>query len=245
MKTLHNHGLGHTCGLWASDQEIITAWAMQKPASPIIVNGPTSQGSVGYSTGLTPSMSLGCGPLAGNITSENITARHLLNVKRLAPPMRDWSDRYVKDMARASSLTGDMAPRGSGLPGDPSLGADMGGRRDQVSAQASNWEGNASRVANPAPEAAVVHGSPATSMRAPVFTGRLDNSSPRPGSQPQFVPVSPKVQSALVANPSANPLGQMGKTAAGHAIVTWPASAVHPVHSGHRHAHNGEEAACV
>jgi acyl-CoA reductase-like NAD-dependent aldehyde dehydrogenase len=215
MKTLHNHGLGHTCGLWASDQEIITAWAMQKPASRIIVNGPTSQGSVGYSTGLTPSMSLGCGPLAGNITSENITARHLLNVKRLAPPMRDWSDRYVKDMARASSLTGDMAPRGSGLPGDPSLGADMGGRRDQVSAQASNWEGNASRVANPAPADAVVHGSPATSMRAPVFTDRLDNSSPRPASQPQLVPVSPKVQSALVANPSANPLGQMGKTAAG------------------------------
>jgi acetaldehyde dehydrogenase (acetylating) len=202
MKILYNNGLGHTCGLWARDNEIINAWAMQKPASRIIVNGPTSQGSVGYSTGLTPSMSLGCGALAGNITSENITARHLLNVKRLAPPTRDWADRYVKDMARASELTGDRAPRGSGLPGDPAMGADMGGRRDQVSAQASNWMGNSSRAENPAPAPTP---SPAPAPRAPVFTGRLDSSAPRPGSSPRFVPAA----AAARPVPSANPIGQM------------------------------------
>ncbi len=193
MKILHNHGLGHTCGVWSGDREVIEAWALQKPASRIIVNGPTSQGSVGYSTGLTPSMSLGCGPLAGNITSDNITARHLLSVKRLAPPTRDWADRYAKDMARAASLTGDSAPRGSGLPGDPALGSDMGGRRDQVSAQASNWSGNASRASNPnpAPAAPVVHGTPATPRRAPVFAGGLAGSSPRPSTQPHFVAPAP------------------------------------------------------
>ena len=182
MKILHHGGLGHTCGVWAREEAILEAWALEKPASRIIVNGPTSQGSVGYSTGLTPSMSLGCGTLAGNITSENITARHLVNVKRLAPPTGDWESRYVKDMERAALLTGDRAPRGSGLQGDPGLGADMGGARDRESAT-TNDQGNPARgntpmpVAKPTPKAA----APIT-QKAPTFTGRLATSSPRPAA---------------------------------------------------------------
>ncbi|MEZ6021669.1 MAG: hypothetical protein R3F17_16740 [Planctomycetota bacterium] len=57
---------------------------LQKPASRIVVNGPSSQGAVGFSTNLMPSFSLGCSPLAGNITSDNITARHLITIKRAA-----------------------------------------------------------------------------------------------------------------------------------------------------------------
>jgi hypothetical protein len=181
MKTLHNHGLGHTCGVWARDDAVVQAWALEKPASRIIVNGPTSQGSVGYSTGLTPSMSLGCGTLAGNITSENITARHLINVKRLAPTTRDWEARYVKDMERAAALTGDTAPRGSGLQGDPALGADLGGPRDRASA-VSNWEGNPARAEAPAPTHKPT--APAVQPTAPTFTGRLAQSAPRPASAP-------------------------------------------------------------
>jgi acetaldehyde dehydrogenase (acetylating) len=41
-------------------------------------------GATGYTTGLAPSMSLGCGAYAGNITSDNITPLHLINIKRLA-----------------------------------------------------------------------------------------------------------------------------------------------------------------
>ena len=212
MKVLHNHGLGHTCGIWARDDEIVQAWALEKPASRIIVNGPTSQGSVGYSTGLTPSMSLGCGTLAGNITSENITARHLVNVKRLAPTTRDWADRYVKDMQRASHLTGDRAPRGSGLAGDPALGADAGGPRDRASAQANpaSWAGNASRAAAPTP-APASRPAPAA-PRAPTFTGQLATSTPRPASAPGSVaPVRPPTAfvppPASAVRPSAAPRG--------------------------------------
>ena len=35
-------------------------------------------------TGLDPAMTLGCGGWGGNITSDNISPKHLLNVKRLA-----------------------------------------------------------------------------------------------------------------------------------------------------------------
>jgi acetaldehyde dehydrogenase/alcohol dehydrogenase len=35
-------------------------------------------------TGLVPSLTLGCGTFGGNSTTDNITYRHLLNVKRVA-----------------------------------------------------------------------------------------------------------------------------------------------------------------
>jgi len=49
-----------------------------------VVNTPAPHGSVGWTTDLTPSMSLGCGTPGGNITSDNISPMHLINIKRLA-----------------------------------------------------------------------------------------------------------------------------------------------------------------
>ncbi len=56
----------------------------QKPAGRIVVNTPTTHGSIGLTTGMDPAMTLGCGGWGGNITSDNISPRHLLNIKRLA-----------------------------------------------------------------------------------------------------------------------------------------------------------------
>ena len=61
---------------------------MHKPAYRICVNTSTTHGSIGLTTGLDPAMTLGCGGFGGNITSDNITPRHLLNVKRLAYELR-------------------------------------------------------------------------------------------------------------------------------------------------------------
>src|SRR5688572_7563264 len=147
METLQHEGLGHTCGVWARDEKVLEAWFLEKPANRIIVNGPCSQGAVGYSTGLVPSMSLGCGPQAGNITSDNISARHLVNLKRVAFVRKDWEQIRRRDHARAHALGGEAAPRGSGLPGDPALAGDGSGARASSSAfaapAASNWGGNA------------------------------------------------------------------------------------------------------
>ncbi|MEM7305973.1 MAG: aldehyde dehydrogenase family protein, partial [Planctomycetota bacterium] len=126
LATLRYEGLGHTIGIWAKDETVLNAWFLEKPANRIVVNGPTSQGAVGYSTNLMPSMSLGCGPQAGNITSDNITAKHLINIKRVAFRRSDWEAIDARDHERAGRLTGDPAPRGSGLPGDPALGGAAG-----------------------------------------------------------------------------------------------------------------------
>src|SRR5262249_12519176 len=142
-------GLGHTLAVYAKDQAVLDAFFLEKPANRILVNGPASQGAVGYSTNLVPSMSLGCGPQAGNISSDNITARHLINIKRAAYLKRDWADLEKRDHARAAAMLGgeDPAPRGSGLPGDPALsGSAPAGASPRPTAASvdvrSNWQGN-------------------------------------------------------------------------------------------------------
>ncbi len=145
MQILHYGGLGHTCAVHARDEGVLEEWFLEKPASRIIVNGPSSMGAVGYSTWLMPSMSLGCGPQAGNITSDNITYKHLLNIKRAAFPRKDWQEIEAKDHAWAAKFTREFAPRGSGLPGDPALtlNSPLANTSAFSPGVASNWQGNA------------------------------------------------------------------------------------------------------
>jgi len=84
IELLNFGGVGHTMSIHSSDQEIIMKFALEKPAFRIIVNSPSSLGAVGYTTALDPSMTLGVGTWGGSIISENVTAKHLMNVKTLA-----------------------------------------------------------------------------------------------------------------------------------------------------------------
>src|SRR4029453_7105945 len=84
LELLRFGGTGHTVGIHSKDDKVIRAFAAREPVYRVIVNTQTSMGATGYTTGLAPSMSLGCGAFAGNITSDNITPLHLINIKRLA-----------------------------------------------------------------------------------------------------------------------------------------------------------------
>ena len=77
-------GMGHTMSIHSRNDQIILEFGLKKPAFRIVVNTPTTHGSVGMTTGLDPAMTLGCGGWGGNITSDNISPKHLLNIKRLA-----------------------------------------------------------------------------------------------------------------------------------------------------------------
>lgn len=77
-------GLGHTCGIHATDPKVVEEFGLAMPAMRINVNSPTTIGSIGYTTNLPPSMTLGCGTPGGNIYSDNIGPLHLINVKRIA-----------------------------------------------------------------------------------------------------------------------------------------------------------------
>ena len=77
-------GMGHTMSIHSQNEQVILEFGLKKPAFRIVVNTPTTHGSIGLTTGLDPAMTLGCGGYGGNITSDNISPRHLLNIKRLA-----------------------------------------------------------------------------------------------------------------------------------------------------------------
>ena len=81
-------GMGHTMSIHSRNDAVILEFGLHKPAYRICVNTPTTHGSIGLTTGLDPAMTLGCGGFGGNITSDNISPRHLLNIKRVAYELR-------------------------------------------------------------------------------------------------------------------------------------------------------------
>ncbi|MDD4754142.1 MAG: acetaldehyde dehydrogenase (acetylating) [Desulfitobacteriaceae bacterium] len=89
IELLNLMGAGHTFAIHSQDDEIIREF-IRKPVSRILVNTPSSLGGIGLTTGLAPSLTLGCGTMAGSSTSDNVTPMHLINIKRLAYRIDDY-----------------------------------------------------------------------------------------------------------------------------------------------------------
>ena len=109
-------GMGHTMAIHSRNDDIILEFGLKKPAFRIVVNTPTTLGSIGLTTGLDPSMTLGCGGYGGNITSDNISPRHLLNIKRLAYETNPAPARREGELP-AAARTLPKAPPGPRVPG--------------------------------------------------------------------------------------------------------------------------------
>lgn len=77
-------GMGHTAGMHTEDRAAAIRYGEQMPAARVIINSPTTHGAIGFSTDLAPSMTLGCGSWGGNVTSDNISPHHLMDIKRVA-----------------------------------------------------------------------------------------------------------------------------------------------------------------
>jgi acetaldehyde dehydrogenase (acetylating) len=125
-------GMGHTMSIHSRDDKIILEFGLKKPAGRIVVNSPTTHGSIGLTTGMDPAMTLGCGGWGGNITSDNISPRHLLNIKRLA---YEITPAVVRPAAAPATAAG-VAPKAPGLPRPPApppapagIGADVIARK--------------------------------------------------------------------------------------------------------------------
>lgn len=86
---LKNGGLGHTLSIHSNDETIIKTFAMEKPVSRFLVNTPSTHGAVGISTGLAPSLTLGCGTVGGSATGDNVTPLHLINSRWMAYGLDD------------------------------------------------------------------------------------------------------------------------------------------------------------
>jgi len=77
-------GRGHSLIIHATNEDIIYAFGLEKPVFRIGVNTMGTLGMIGYTTGISPSLTLGSGGVGGAITGDNIDVHHLYNVKRMA-----------------------------------------------------------------------------------------------------------------------------------------------------------------
>ncbi|MBS5823099.1 MAG: acetaldehyde dehydrogenase (acetylating) [Clostridium argentinense] len=93
---LLQNGIGHTMSIHTEDRDMVMKFA-RKPASRILVNTGGSQGGTGASTGLSPAFTLGCGTWGGSSVSENVTPRHLINLKKVAYGLKDCTTLAAAD----------------------------------------------------------------------------------------------------------------------------------------------------
>jgi len=132
IELLEFGGIGHTLVIHSNDRDIIMKFALEKPAFRILVNTQAALGAVGYTNGLEPSLTLGAGTWGGSIVSDNVTARHLLNIKRLAfetrplqhaqtppAPGQHWIDRVEMHLGDVTAPQAHPAKAfGTGLSAD-------------------------------------------------------------------------------------------------------------------------------
>jgi acetaldehyde dehydrogenase (acetylating) len=98
-------GDGHTLVIHCRDENVIMQFGLEKPAFRILVNTLATLGSIGYTTNLDPAMTLATGGIGGGVFSDNITVRHLMNVKRVAWEVREWAGLEASQAQTAIATT--------------------------------------------------------------------------------------------------------------------------------------------
>jgi acetaldehyde dehydrogenase (acetylating) len=107
---LHYGGMGHTAGIHTRSREAAIRYGAEMPASRITVNTPTTHGAIGFSTALPPSMTLGCGSWGGNVTSDNVSPLHLMDIKRVAFETRPVASKRPAVAAQSSAMPMPATP---------------------------------------------------------------------------------------------------------------------------------------
>ena len=150
---------------------MILEFGLKKPAYRIVVNTPTTHGSIGLTTGLDPAMTLGCGGYGGNITSDNISPRHLLNIKRLA---YEVTPAIVRPVATQASDSPPRLPQPPATPPPPAgISADLMARKIDEFLTSRGYRAAAAPAPPPPPNR-----RPPTAVRSLQHRARVSKSPP-------------------------------------------------------------------
>jgi acetaldehyde dehydrogenase (acetylating) len=184
IEILNFGGLGHTLSVHTNDENVVREFGLRKPAFRICVNTPAALGAVGYTTNLFPSMTLGCGAAGGNITSDNISPLHLINLKRVAYGVREVGAPPPRAAAAAV-----VAP---------------GGRRAGIEQIVDQWLSGLGGRSTSAPRGAIPSPSPASLAVAPPLSSytQLEPAKPKAekkDSKPVGFVCEDDVRAAVVA----------------------------------------------
>ena len=81
-------GRGHSCGIYSFNDEHIDRLALMAPVSRIMVRQIQSSSNAGtFTNGMPMTSSMGCGIWGGNITNENVSLKHYMNVTWVSRPI--------------------------------------------------------------------------------------------------------------------------------------------------------------
>ncbi len=177
FEVLSYGGMGHTAGVHTRSREAAVSYGREMPASRVIVNSPTTHGAIGFSTALPPSMTLGCGSWGGNVTSDNVSPLHLMDIKRVAFETRPVKSARPAQAAQKSNEAAHQQPAMAASSSAPR--APIG--REEISAIVDRF------LANRAPGQsthAELHATTSPSPAQPVIDIEADNRYAAPSAAP-------------------------------------------------------------
>lgn len=102
-----NCGTGHSCGIHTFTNSYVNRMSLEMKTSRIMVNQPQAPANGGnFFNGMASTVTLGCGTWGGNITTENITYKHFLNITYVSQwfsPVKPGDDEIWGDFFRRNS----------------------------------------------------------------------------------------------------------------------------------------------
>jgi hypothetical protein len=215
FEVLSYGGMGHTAGVHTRSREAAVAYGREMPASRVIVNSPTTHGAIGFSTALPPSMTLGCGSWGGNVTSDNVSPLHLMDIKRVAFETRPVKSTrpalatQARSMSAPSSTTSVAASSNLQPVAAHSAGRNIG--REEIAAIVDRFLANRTDNQPATAEHAHLHASASPAPSQPLIDVEAGTRYDRPDAAPQ-----------AAAAPTAEPNG--GNGTASHTQSAPPAA---------------------
>ena len=163
-------GMGHTAGMHTSSREAAIRYGEQMPASRIIINSPTTHGAIGFSTDLAPSMTLGCGSWGGNVTSDNVSPVHLMDIKRVAFETRAVNSGFkIQDLEFKTPVT-ERKPISFEIPNlDSKTSQNRNLKREEVAAIVDKFL--SAKLADIPPDTTVESSSEIANRQSPIANG--------------------------------------------------------------------------
>jgi acetaldehyde dehydrogenase (acetylating) len=180
-EVLHYGGMGHTAGVHTRSREAALRYGSEMPASRVCVNTPTTHGAIGFSTALPPSMTLGCGSWGGNVTSDNVSPLHLMDIKRVAFETRPVASKRPAFAAQPVTLSQPAAApvRAPALTVTSSASGTPKVSREEIAAIVDRFLANRPETVTPAHRPAPSESTPPTST---VSTGLSRGPTPQPST---------------------------------------------------------------
>jgi len=150
---LHYGGMGHTAGIHTRSREAAVRYGAEMPASRVTVNTPTTHGAIGFSTALPPSMTLGCGSWGGNVTSDNVSPLHLMDIKRVAFETRPVASKRPALAAQPTAATTQAGAQARPAAATTQTAAAPKVSREEIAAIVDRFLANREPESTPPPSA--------------------------------------------------------------------------------------------